>query len=142
MSNQTIHELTELTEVADNDELIVYDVSESSSKKVKTTNLLHNHYSTEEVWTGKYDINGNKIYRKTFIYNNIALSTTGTTLQSNFPIDYDKVTKYEGYACRSNTPLSIPVQPYISGTNLVVIQSISSSTFEKVEITIEYTKSA
>lgn len=38
--NKTIHELTQLTEVAESDELIVYDVSEATSKKVTKQNLL------------------------------------------------------------------------------------------------------
>lgn len=113
---------------------------ENQQDNVLATINANNSYSTEEHATGKKTTDGKDIYSRTFIYNNVALSTTGTTLQSNFPIDYDKVTKYEGYAYRSNTPLSIPVQPYISGTSLNCIQSISSSTFEKVEITIEYTK--
>ena len=99
-------------------------------------------YSTTEVKTGGKSSDGKDIYKKTFVYENVALSTNGTTLQSNFPIAYDKVVKYEGVAIRNSpSALSIPLQPYISTTNLVVIQQISSSTFQKVFVTLYYVKS-
>ena len=99
-------------------------------------------YSTTEVKTGGKSSDGKDIYKKTFVYENVALSTNGTTLQSNFPIAYDKVVKYEGVAIRNSpSALSISLQPYISATNLVVIQQITSSTFQKVFVTLYYVKS-
>lgn len=113
---------------------------ENQQDNVLATINDNNSYSTTEHATGKKTTDGKDIYSRTFIYRNVTLSTTGTTLENNFPISFINVTKYEGYACRNSSPLSFPVQPYISGTSLVCIQSISSSAVDKVEITIEYTK--
>ena len=75
MSNQTIHELTNLSEISTNDELPIWDNSAGATKKVSVEELslavnnTVNSYSTEEVNTGKKWIDGKPIYR-------IVLTTT------------------------------------------------------------------
>lgn len=63
--NKTIHELEELTQAEATDELIVFDVSDAKSKKVKVQNLVGS-YSTSETFTGQYWIDGKPIYRKCY----------------------------------------------------------------------------
>lgn len=50
--NKTIHELEELTQAEATDELIVFDVSDAKSKKVKVQNLVR-----FKVFSGTYTIN-------------------------------------------------------------------------------------
>lgn len=69
--NKTIHELNSMSQVQADDEFIFYDVSENESKKIQVQNLVGNpNYSTEETFTGKYWIDGKKIYRRCFYYPN------------------------------------------------------------------------
>lgn len=66
--NKTINQLTNLAEVETNDELPIWDNSASDTKKVSVENLgkeiikEFNTYSTTEYFTGKYWIDGKKIY--------------------------------------------------------------------------------
>lgn len=71
---KTINQLTQITEVADNDELAIYDVSVNDTKKTSVQNMVAGRissaignaqsYSTEETLTGGTWVDGKPIYRK------------------------------------------------------------------------------
>lgn len=87
MSNKTIHELDSLSEIAQNDEMLIYDISagaDNPTKKTTAGNILNyvkddlkEVYSTDEVETNKVWIDGKKIYSKSFIM------TTGLSCNAN-----------------------------------------------------------
>ena len=94
MSDKTINELVELTDVSQTDELIIYDSSETEgnpTKKVTVDKLIYKHYSTDEFFTGKYWIDGKKIYGKVFSGS----ATNGTSVQLNIS-NLNKVLKIDG----------------------------------------------
>ena len=74
MSNKTIHELDSLSEIAQNDEMLIYDNSAGADNPTKKTtvgtikdfmaNNIKDVYSTDEVKTNKVWIDGKPIYRK------------------------------------------------------------------------------
>ena len=76
MSNKTIHELDSLSEIAQNDEMLIYDNSAGADNPTKKTtvgtikdfmaNNIKDVYSTDEVKTNKVWIDGKPIYRKVF----------------------------------------------------------------------------
>ena len=74
MSNKTIHELDSLSEIAQNDEMLIYDISAGADNPTKKTTVgtiknymadnIKDVYSTDEVKTNKVWIDGKPIYRK------------------------------------------------------------------------------
>ena len=74
--NKTIHQLDTLTPIEPTDEMIVYDVSAGTSKKVQVKDVAGN-YSETETLTGKTWIDGKPIYRRVFVLQ------TSLTIQPN-----------------------------------------------------------
>lgn len=101
MSNKTIHELDSLSEIAQNDEMLIYDISagaDNPTKKTTAGNLLNfikdkikDVYSTDEVKTNKVWIDGKPIYRK--VYTGTASNGTSVLLDIN---NLDKVLNFDG----------------------------------------------
>lgn len=104
--NKTINELVALTELANDDELIVYDVSEGTSKKIKksdfvTANIASGNlkpptsnavaksisYSTQEIKTGGTWINGKPIYKKVIPFGNLPNNNTKTVVTDTVNVD-------------------------------------------------------
>lgn len=103
MSNKTIHELDSLSEIAQNDEMLIYDISagaDSPTKKTTAGNILNYvkdglkevYSTTEEVKTNKVWIDGKPIYRKVFNYGNV--STSSFEVATN--INLDTLVSYGG----------------------------------------------
>ena len=150
MSDKTIYQLTELENVSQDDELIIYDVSdttETPTKKVKVKNFLKNIFSTEEQFTGKYWIDGKPIYSKvidcgalpnnaeTFTDLNIQNLATVVSLKgiandgagTFLPLPYTDATLYNS------------VQMAVTNNKISFITNGNRSTFSAVAI-VEYTK--
>ena len=108
----------------------------------------HNHYSTDEVETGMYWIDGKPIYRKVIDCGPLPLSTTKTV--SHGVASLGAVVNINGIS--TNPTGSIPI-PYlsISGTTNVILYSTSTdiiigtnsdlSSFTDTKVIFEYTKS-
>ena len=140
--NKTIHELEELTQAEATDELIVFDVSDAKSKKVKVQNLVGG-YSQSETFTGQYWNDEKPIYRRVFIYQNVSAPTgTFTNIDSNFPISTTLIKKMElsAYNSQNNVYLNIN-DYYLVGTALHILQNVTSLTLDNVTVIVEYTKS-
>lgn len=73
MSEIKVTEMTEATQINDNDLLMI--VQNEKSKKAKVSTIKKQEYSTEEVNTGNTWIDGKPIYRKV-IYSTINKSGT------------------------------------------------------------------
>ena len=155
MSNQTIHELTNLSEISTNDELPIWDNSAGATKKVSVEELslavnnTVNSYSTEEVNTGKKWIDGKPIYKKVIDLGNLPNATV-KRVNTNIT-DLAKVVSLQGMANIANTdyffPLPLPsktnvnevVNMYHYNSQIVIESGVDRSTWIGVA-TIEYTK--
>ena len=104
-------------------------------------------YSTDEQFTGKYWINGKKIYTKTLDCG--SLPNSSQKYIDIGIVNLDTIIKHEGISYNAHYALSIP---YVSGSSsynvevfyndgyLRIITSINRSDFTNTYITIEYTK--
>ena len=91
MESKTIHDLSTLNIADNDDELIIYDVSASDSKKITKKSLCNNSYSTTEEKTGGTWIDGKPIYRKVFTGLEFGETTNAyTTTGASLP-DADKL---------------------------------------------------
>lgn len=107
MSNKTIHELDSLSEIAQNDEMLIYDISAGADNPTKKTTVgtiknymadnIKDVYSTDEVKTNKVWIDGKPIYRKVVEITSPAYDWTPMDLTSLFP-NLDKA--FLGKMCR------------------------------------------
>ena len=129
--------ITELTPV---DEVTADNMQSVTSNAVSKSFS----YSTDEIDTGTLWYNGNKIYKKTFIYDNVSM-TTGTEIQltTNFLISSNKITGTETYGYSKTNGIFINDIRVRSTTNnaLNAMQSVTSGTFI-IFFTVFYTKSA
>jgi hypothetical protein len=127
MSNQTIHELTNLSEISTNDELPIWDNSAGTTKKVSVEELslavnnTVNSYSTEEVNTGKKWIDGKPIYRKIVDIGALPNATTKTVAHNIS--NYDVFTTIKGIAFNNAKTAQIEL-PYITANNINTAISI------------------
>ena len=99
-------------------------------------------YSTEEVDTGTLWYDGNKIYKKTFIYDNVSMTTnTEIQLTTNFPISSNKIAETETFGYNKTSGIFINDIRIRSTTNnaLNAMQSVTSGTFI-IFFTVFYTK--
>lgn len=149
MSDKTINELVELTDVSQTDELIIYDSSETEgnpTKKVKVENLLKNNYSTEEHPTGAKWIDGKPIYQKT-VY--VATTSANPIDISSMNIDIP-IRVVSAVSLKYNNATERQVLPQLAGgigggisfqqNYLVVTKGIASYDYQDNYITLEYTK--
>jgi hypothetical protein len=110
-------------------------------------------YSTEEVWTGGYFIDGKKIYRKCFFRESSGGNWTNNPISSNI----DNIVKIEGTAKRLdstngtvvNIPstfgsqtyqISISVSVVPNGVWTFSVEGWNISNFSKIFVVINYTK--
>lgn len=106
-----------------------------------------NKYSTDEVFTGKYWIDGKKIYGKTFVNPSIAISTSGSTLGTISNIDTWTGSDYRISAPNSknsgrtgylNSSYYSGIQVSTNGTVSVYGHDGQNNVY--AQVTIEYTK--
>lgn len=93
MSNKTIHELDSLSEIAQNDEMLIYDISAGADNPTKKTtvgtikdfmaNNIKDVYSTDEVKTNKVWIDGKPIYRLVWTASNINIGVNSDVALTN-----------------------------------------------------------
>ena len=151
MSNKTIHELDSLSEIAQNDEMLIYDISagaDNPTKKVTAGNILNyvkdnskDVYSNDEVKTNKVWIDGKPIYRRVFTVTNTASTeiTMGTIPSYDWIVNARVVAKI-------STNDDIITDGYGSGNLGVVIKGngnvIVYNVYDRAKITayVEYTK--
>lgn len=129
MSNQTIHELTNLSEISTNDELPIWDNSAGATKKVSVEELslavnnTVNSYSTEEVNTGTKWIDGKAVYKKTFDLG--TLPNNGQESKTNVLSGIDKIVRIEGMAINSaGSCMSLPYADYYSSSIHVIAVTV------------------
>lgn len=103
-------------------------------------------YSTEEVWTGGYWIDGKKIYRRTVSCGALPNNTTKSVAHNIANISW--IVKYNGMASDGNEWLQLPVSYYsnsaiglsVDGTNIVLRPYSNRTTYTTTLVTIEYIK--
>ena len=114
-----------------------------------TSNAVANalSYSTSEVFTGKYWIDGKKIYRRTFVFLNQNISSTPTLLQTIPEVAVSNITKRESVFI--NTVIKVVAGEMqacaylVYGTDIYAYQTLTSQvTGWNISYTIEYTKTA
>lgn len=156
MSNKTIHELSSLTEVAELDELPIYDVSatEAPTKKVtvgKIKEAVKGSYSTTEQLTGEKWIDGKPIYRIVLVQNGQITTNTAYFATEIANLNIDTITfKFAkakviagGTVIRKNmTEYYANASDYfsVSASELSAITLFSGNPLSDLEVTIEYTK--
>lgn len=146
--NKTINQLTNLTEISSSDELPIWDNSAGDTKKVSVENLgeviikTFNTYSTTEYFTGKYWIDGKKIYA--IVIEGTSLPSSGTVFAEGIETLINQYGSYIG----NNTQISIPynsgstkVELRVNSSNQLFLQSASVGTVTKYNFCVEYTKS-
>lgn len=154
MSNKTIHELDNLSEIAQNDEMLIYDISagaDNPTKKTTAGNLLNfikdktkDIYSTDEVITNKIWIDGKPIYRKVFTVTNTSSAqiTIGNIPSYDWIVNVRVVGKIsanndiitDGYG---NNNLGVFVRS--SNGDVIVVNNYDMA---KITAYVEYTKTA
>ena len=146
--NKTIHELNEISQVESTDEMIVYDVSDGTSKKVKVGKIA-NSYSTTETLTGGTWIDGKPIYRKAGIYNNNGATGTGTVvLDSTLTRSYIGTIIATGGMAVAPSNNKLAIGGYSGDANRLIIGASdngliklsSTDSFTNFRWWIEYTK--
>lgn len=153
MSNKTIHELDSLSEIAQNDEMLIYDNSAGADNPTKKTtvgkikdfiaNNIKYVYSTDEVKTNKVWIDGKPIYERVIEYGDgstaIAQDTAITILNN---VSIAKIINWSGTAVYdNNVDYALPNNAtiiYNNHTNITYSEHAMQS--KKLYITIEYTK--
>ena len=104
---------------------------------------LEEHYSTEETFTGKYWIDGKKIYRKVINVGTHTFSNGDNKFAhgiSNLETVIDiKYSMYFSNAGQWYTYWSTIVGKLATNTH-VILSTNDSNTFYRLKITIEYTK--
>lgn len=163
MSNKTIHELDNLSEIAQNDEMLIYDISAGADNPTKKTtvgtikdfmaNNIKDVYSTDEVKTNKVWIDEKPIYRRTINYTTVQTEETMI-----FPIpNFDKkVNLYGSFMLPTGASFSVPycfiernmsfyeIYCYVTNQALQIIPYSSAGTYFVIgcvlQVTIEYTK--
>ena len=145
--NKTIHELNSLSQAEATDELIVYDVSEGESKKIQAQNLVGGdpHYSTDETFTGKYWIDGKKIYRKVVDFGALTNNTSKTVAHNIQNISF--VVNYYGMSTDGSEWIGLPaswttasVGISVDPTNIIIRPYTDRRTYTTTYVVIEYTK--
>lgn len=146
--NKTIHQLEELNQAEQTDELIIYDVSASDTKKIKVQNLVGS-YSTDETFTGKYWIDGKPIYRKVIDFGALP-NTTEKTVNHNIS-NLDTLIKMECIAKSASGAMNIPyinisdssasVSIFYNTTNIAIRTGYDRSAYRAIVI-LEYTKTS
>lgn len=135
--NKTIHQLEELTQAELTDELAIFDVSASDTKKIKVQNLIGS-YSTDETFTGKYWIDGKPIFRKVVTGLNFGGTTgewrnTGATISNvDKLINVIGIKSSEGPVgwfsyCMNGNNLQYVSYNAWSGLNTVIVEYTKSS---------------
>ena len=152
MSNKTIHELDSLTEITQNDEMLIYDISAGADNPTKKTTVgtiknymadnIKDVYSTDEVKTNKVWIDGKPIYRKVWYWQNV----TSGAKDNLASLHIDKIVIINPVISEG----TYIFQPYFSDTsysrllidksNWNLIWDKSAGTADWIVLTIEYTK--
>lgn len=112
------------------------------------------HYSTDEQFTGKYWIDGKKIYQKSVAVTIPTTSSSGVLVSANYDIgltNIDSAWIPEGFFSDGNNSCCLPM--FITNTNNITKALISMHTFQltiysnnmaangkTAYITVEYTK--
>lgn len=149
--NKTIHELNTLTQTKPTDEMLVYDVTDGTSKKTQVKNLVGN-YSETETLTGATWIDEKPIYRRVY------KATLGSSANIDFVVGEQqnvdsvvslrfilKTTTFasEGaiYTGSTYTPFNIGFYSY--NTKKVTYKNVVPSYFgSQITAIMEYTKTS
>ena len=139
--NKTIHQLDTLTPIESADEMIVYDVSTGTSKKVQVKDVAGN-YSETETLTGATWYDGKPIYRKVIPLEITALAektwTTCATFNNN---NIAVLTNAKIVGKNVNLPRIFNFTDIrVDGNNILYYSAVGSSSLTNMVLILEYTK--
>ena len=149
--NKTIHELNSLTQAQADDELIIYDVSEIESKKIRVQNLNNPNYSTTEQKTGGTWIDGKPIYRKVVENNTVSAPSWQVLISSGFENVETMVKIYGILYTNDSYIISLPwaeasyaITVRFNTTDKKIYIKMESTTFHNrpYKLVFEYTKAS
>lgn len=117
--------------------------------KLISSKCIYEKYTTDEIFTGKYWIDGKKIYRKIFYFGTLPNNTTKELETGDLKID-DLIT-LRGFAKNSSYHILIPYNHsgnvnsqamlyYNISSNSIIIRSGSNMESYNAYIFLEYTK--
>lgn len=134
--------------VADNGKEIItngYNGGGSTANLKHTSEAAGGIFSESEIFTGKYWIDGKKIYRKVIDIGSLPNSTTKNV--SHGIISFENITQISGFADDNINFVNLPyttsalktIEIKANSTNIVIITNFDFSTYSGYAI-IEYTK--
>ena len=159
MSNKTIHELDSLSEIAQNDEMLIYDNSAGADNPTKKTtvgtikdfmaNNIKDVYSTDEVKTNKVWIDGKPIYRR--VYNVGTMPNSGAKNINAGITNFGTCVNIFGGATNGDNCITLPfIAPEVHNNSITLLYSKNRNQIELWSgtdrseysgyVTIEYTK--
>lgn len=113
-------------------------ITQNGNKLVDESQMV---YSTSaETETGETWVSGAKIYKKTYLFENVTVVSGSNKIASNFEIAKNKIVKMDSLMWTSSWVISGEYVYCLSSQDLYIFQDMTSSTVASIYVTVYYVK--
>ena len=113
-------------------------ITQNGNRLVDESQMVYS--TTAETETGETWVSGAKIYKKTYLFENVTVVSGSNKIASNFEIAKNKIVKMDSLMWTSSWVISGEYVYCLSSQDLYIFQDMTSSTVASVYVTVYYVK--